>query len=173
MGTRNKRRGRPPKELELSEDAKELLSASISHLREAADLLAVCEADPVLQRIKEADRLSYNARKEIAGIIKHNDNLGEALEEFNEFIEERVEFAKNAREIVKTLYDAYVEWCGVEESDIKEGLAFSRLVFTKTLSKKYKDEIYVSVQRVNGGDLARCFIGLRLKKLEAEAENDG
>jgi phage/plasmid-associated DNA primase len=162
------KRGKPPQELDLSEDEQKLLRASLSHAREAIDLLAACGANPDLQKFKIAQALISAASREIKYIVNHD---ADTLEEFNGFVEECVEFAKGARETTKAVYDAYVEWCGACENDIEEEIVFTHTRFTREILAVHHDKIFKDIQRANGGPPARCFIGLRLKEFEVEAEN--
>jgi hypothetical protein len=166
-----RKRGRPPKDFKLSGGEKELLDAGISHAREAIDLLAACEACPVLEKIKKADSLLYEAHKEIAGIINHDDGLEDLLEELDAFVEKKVEFSKNAWETVRNVYDDYVSFFGITENEVNSRMAFSRHRFSRMMLKKYGNLIDDTVKWVNGKP-ERCFVGLRLKK-EEDAENGG
>jgi hypothetical protein len=173
MNKRNKKRGRgrPPQELVLSEGGVELLSAALSHAREAVDLLEACEANPDWKNFQKARRLLSLAGGEIGDIISRKNNLETALGELDLFVENRVEFSESARETIQTVYEEYVECCGITETDIEIGESLSRNKFTKMMLRIYGAKIREDVKRVNGG-VARCFIGLRLKDL-GEAENDG
>jgi hypothetical protein len=166
-----KKRGRPPeKAWYISEENRELIKSIISRTKMAIALLESVDEFPVRASFMTAKSLLNLAKNEMY-IIETNSDGFSPVEDFNEFIENCVEFAKNARETIKTLYDAYFEWIDACETDIKEGVAFSRHRFTTAMLNTYSGKIFVDVQRVNGSPPARCFIGLRLKA--EEAENDG
>jgi hypothetical protein len=170
MDNRNENRGRPPQELVLSEEGTEMLAACISHAREAVDLLGTCEADAWIKFKRVAGLLS-TARREIGLVIEHEDGLGSALEDFNLFVENCVEFAKDTREVIETVYDAYLDFNAISKTDIEIGEALSRNKFTKMMLRIHGSKIRDDVKWVNG-EVARCFIGLRFKEVK-EAENDG
>jgi hypothetical protein len=160
-----RKRGRPPKDFELSGGERELLGAGISHAREAIDLLTACEAYPVLEKIKKADSLLYEAHKEIAGIINHDNVLEDLLEELDTFVEQCVEFAGDAWETVRNVYDGYVSHFGITEGEVHSRTAFSRYRFSRMMIKKYGNLINDTVKWVNGKP-ERVFVGVRLKGAE-------
>jgi hypothetical protein len=160
-----RKRGRPPEELKLSENEKELIGKSLSHAKEVVDLLAACKDDPSLQKIKKALALLFTAHEEIKAVINHDD-FENALTDLDDFIGICIEFAGGARETTRKLYETYIRIFGVTQDEIQEGKAFDHRRFVKTMAVRYKDKIRKSTQRVNGGPPAHCFVGLRIKEFQ-------
>jgi hypothetical protein len=171
MDTRNKKRGKPPQEAwYVSEENREVIKSVISRTKKAIALLENGDEFPSRINFRQAKDLLSLAKNEM-GTIEKNPIGFSPLEDFDFFFEKCVEFSEGAWEVVKILYEAYLELCVADETDIEEGAVFSRTRFTRMVAAKYKDRIHESVRWVDGKS-ARCFIGLRLKELEA-AENDG
>jgi phage/plasmid-associated DNA primase len=92
--------------------------------------------------------------------------IAELEGDLDEFVNVNISFEKNHMEIIKNIYDKYMAYFEFDENSVKRGEALSRNRFTKYFLKNYKDYATKNVQRVQGGDPSRVFVGVRLKTLD-------
>jgi hypothetical protein len=163
MDTERRKRGRPiEKEWLVSEDMQELIKDVLSNLKEAAALLESGDDFPCRVNFLKAEGLIKPVKKWL-DIVGRNPSGFSPVNDFNSFVRNCVEFDKREIEAIGDVYEAYIDWSGIIETDIKVSGGFSRIQFVKAMLDIYGDKIYESVQRVRGSNPRRAFIGLRLR----------
>jgi hypothetical protein len=119
-------------------------------------------------------------KKEFSGVIPiskesksyKTDVIAEVETDLDKFVNINISFENNTMEVIKDVYDKYISYYDFDENSVKRGEALSRARFTKFVSKNYKDYVYESVQRINGSNPQRVFIGMRLKTLDEIATGE-
>jgi phage/plasmid-associated DNA primase len=92
--------------------------------------------------------------------------IAELESDLDKFVNVNISFEKNRMEIIKDIYDKYMDYFYFDENSVKRGEALSRNKFTKYFLKNYKDyAVEESVRWIKGGS-ARVFVGVRLKTLD-------
>jgi len=95
--------------------------------------------------------------------------INENESDLDKFIGTCIVFEKNRREKKDRVYQEYLKYLEVEED--KKG-TLSRKTFSTLILKNYKEYVTDSIQRIDGGNPSRIFIGMRVKTFEEIAEEE-
>jgi hypothetical protein len=171
---KDKKTGKRRKRWTVPEAEREILLSAISLAEDAAAMLKDDDNPDFSYNLDRARSFLLNSAENIKYIVRKNKyrDFVDCPSGLRKFVENRVEFVPNHRELIITAYEAYKVFLGLSPNDMAK-FAFTRIQFTKKLIQEYGARVRVDVQRVNGSPPARCLIGLRIKDLAAEAKNDG
>jgi phage/plasmid-associated DNA primase len=152
----------------------------VSHERDSAetkkweDLLEELrpEFPGVIKLLAEYYISLKNERSGVIPISKESQKhkmgyLAEVETDLDKYINACVSFEPGASEVIKKVYESYMDYYDFDENSGKRGESLSQHRFTRLVLKNYKEKVSETIQRIKDEDKTlRCFAGMKLKSAE-------